>query len=126
MLPAEVEKAVQKEPFSYQPQLLLALRFQYKAFLQMQRMAERDGFKFVVIYLATPQAFDETFDELYSDYCKLQHIPYVSLRDFYRRREAQGVQLFLKHDGHFDETGARETAEELVRLFPQLMTSSPD
>jgi hypothetical protein len=114
------DAALRSEPFVSEPELVLAYRFQVKGFRQMQRVAQQDGFKLAVIYFATIQEFDEVFDGLFQKACRAEGITYVSLRDYYRQREAEGVTLFLKNDGHLNDTGARATAEELLRLFPEL------
>jgi hypothetical protein len=116
----DADAALRSEPFVSEPELLLAYRFQVKGFRQMQRMAQQDGFKLAVIYFAANQAFDEVFDGLFQKACVAEGIPYVSLRDYYRQREAEGIALFLKNDGHLNDTGAGATAEELLRLFPEL------
>jgi hypothetical protein len=119
-LAIDADAALRSEPFVSEPELLLAYRFQVKGFRQMQRVAQHDGFKLAVIYLATNQAFDEVFDALFQKACLAEGITYVSLRDHYRQRQAEGVALFLKNDGHLNDTGAGATAEELLRLFPEL------
>ena len=122
----DADAALHSEPFVSEPKLLLAYRFQLKGFRQMQQLAQYDGFKLAVIYFATHEAFDEIFDALFQKSCLAEGIPYVSLRDYYRQRRAEGVDLFLKNDGHLTDAGARATAVELLRLFPELRSDPPD
>jgi hypothetical protein len=118
-----VEGVLRQEPFLSEPELVLSYRFQLKGFRQMQQVAKQDGFQFAVIYLDTNQPFDEIFDRLCEKGCRSEGISYVSLRDYYRRRQDDGAELFLKNDGHLTDTGAGLTAEELLRQFPMLKSN---
>ena len=104
------------EPFISRPDYLRAMRFQLHALKKIQFLSQQDAFNWGFVYIYTGQQYDEIYEEIFGEFCKIEGIEYMDLQDTYEARKQS--RLFLPNDGHFAPLGAYVTAQALSEHFP--------
>jgi hypothetical protein len=108
---------VAQAPFAGNPRMQLALRFHLRAILKADDFARRHHFHFAYVFIAVPMPYDGLYERLIADYCGRYGVEFFSLRQSYDDARRAGVQLYLAHDGHLSDAGARITAQALANHF---------
>jgi hypothetical protein len=104
-------------PFAGNPRMQLAMRFHLRAILKSEDFARRRHFHFAYVFVAVPKPYDEFYERVIGEFCRRNQIEFFSLRPAYEKAERAGVQLYLPHDGHLTDAGARITAQALAARF---------
>jgi hypothetical protein len=105
-------------PFAGNPRMQLAMCFHLRAILKADDFAHRHKSHFAYIFIPVPQRFDLTYEAIITDYCRLNRIDFFSLRHAYEVAQHSGSEIYLPHDGHLTEVGAKITAQALASHFP--------
>lgn len=103
------------EPFISRPDYLRAMRFQLHALKKIQFLSQQDTFNWGFVYIYTGQQYDQIYEEIFGEFCKIEGIEYLDLRDTYEAGKYS--RLFLPNDGHFAPKGAYVTAQALSEHF---------
>jgi hypothetical protein len=106
--------------FQENPRFLWAMRFHLRALRKIQNLAEKNHFHFVNVFIYTGVSYpdkEEIYEDILEPYCKVHGIHFYNLKDDISLAMARGEELFLKHDGHFTDQGARLVARALARLI---------
>jgi hypothetical protein len=108
---------VRLAPFAGDPRMQLAMHFHLRAILKADDFARRHNIHFAYVFIAVPQPFDSTYETIIADYCRAHGIDFLSLRQTYESAQRSGLEIYLPHDGHLSEVGAKVTAEALASRF---------
>lgn len=99
------------------PRLQLAMKFHLRALLKMKNFAESHGFHFACVFIGVAVPSDKFYEGIIGDFCRQEKIDFFSLRIYYWKAKRSHLRLWLPHDNHFTDTGARITAQALVEHF---------
>jgi lysophospholipase L1-like esterase len=101
-------------------EVIPAMRFHLHALRKVQNLADRNHFQFVNVFAYTGVIRDESaYEKVLEAFCRRHGIAFLSLRPAFEGALRDGVDLFLKDDGHLADSGARLAAEALARYVDQ-------
>ncbi len=102
-------------PFSENPRYLSAMKFQLHALRKLQYLSHNQCLRWALIYIYTGQPYDEIYQDILGEFCRLKDINYLNLEGAFEKEKEAG--LFLPNDGHFTDQGALVTARALIERF---------
>ena len=94
------------------------MRFHLRAILKADDFARRHNIHFAYVFIAVPLPFDSLYETIIADYCHGHGIDFFSLRQTYESAQQAGIEVYLPHDGHLSDAGAKATAQALANHFP--------
>jgi lysophospholipase L1-like esterase len=102
--------------FRKKPRYALAMRAHLRTLLKIQDLADRHGFRFVHVFIATGGAGDQepVYRQMLAAFCREQGIAHYDLGDVMGRERADRAKLMLRGDGHFSDLGGRWVARLLA------------
>ena len=106
--------------FRDNPRFSLAMQFHIDALRKMYAIARQHNIRLVNVFIYTGQeqyAQEEpAYEKILHDFCDTENIPFLSLREMVRQHPKRHM-LFLQHDGHFSQSGARLVAQVLAEYM---------
>ena len=72
---------------------------------------------FAYVFIPVPRPFDSTYEPIIAEFCRAHGIDFFSLRQTYESARRSGIEVYLPHDGHLNEAGAKVTAQALASHF---------
>ena len=85
------------------------------ALRKLQYLSHNQGLRWALIYIYTGQPYDEIYQDILGEFCRLKDINYLNLEGAFEKEKEAG--LFLPNDGHFTDQGALVTARALIERF---------
>ena len=104
-------------PFAGDLRMQLAMRFHLRAILKANDFARRHNIHFAYVFIAVPRPFDSAYEPIIAEFCRAHGIDFFSLRQTYENAQRNGFEVYLPHDGHLNEAGAKVTADALASHF---------